>query len=51
MDESAPSGTETKEKFLKRLKHIARILPRKYVKDIIDGMKANIQYVIDARRV
>ena len=49
MMKDAPSGDESKRKFIKRLEHTAKTLPRTYVAKVIGRMKVNIQAVIDAK--
>ena len=48
MEDTEPTGRESKEKYLQRLRTCALSLPRSLVKKIIQRMKKNIQGVIDA---
>ena len=47
--EESPEGPETKEAFLKRLKHIALSLPKSYVKAVIAKMRPNLKALADAQ--
>ena len=46
---TAPPGAESKDEFIKRLKKIARSLPKGFVAKQIDRMKGNVQAVYDAK--
>lgn len=47
--DGAPETTETKENFLKRLRKVAKSLPKGYVQSVILRMKANLMALVDAR--
>jgi len=47
--DTAPNGTETRQDFLKRLRKIAKSLPKKYIKSQIAKMKSNVKALKDAR--
>ena len=49
MVDTAPTGAETKEQFLRRLEYTAKHLPRGFIAKQIDRMQGNIKALVDAK--
>ena len=46
--DSAPVGSESKDRFLDRLRAVAMSLPKGFVKSVIGRMRGDVRALIDA---